>query len=83
MEVLSVAKASASHIDRKGLRDDAPAREGQEARPEISWSLARLGRGRGARPRWLVAAIKGGKKVDDFLIRKSPQNGRKKRRSKR
>ena len=35
--------------------------------------------GRGARPRWLVAAIKGGKKLDDFLIDK----GRRKRRSKR
>ena len=31
--------------------------------------------GRGARPRWLVAAIKGGKKIDEFLIDK----GRKKR----
>jgi DNA-binding protein H-NS len=36
--------------------------------------------GRGARPRWLVAAIKGGKKLDDFLI---ARNGRRKRRSKR
>jgi DNA-binding protein H-NS len=35
--------------------------------------------GRGAKPRWLVDAIKGGKKLDDFLIDK----GRKKRRSKR
>jgi len=35
--------------------------------------------GRGARPRWLVAAIKGGKKLDDFLIDKQ----RRKRRSKR
>jgi DNA-binding protein H-NS len=35
--------------------------------------------GRGAKPRWLVAAIKGGKKLDDFLIDKQ----RKKRRSKR
>src|SRR5262245_4479855 len=26
--------------------------------------------GRGAKPRWLVAAIKGGKKLDDFLIDK-------------
>jgi DNA-binding protein H-NS len=26
--------------------------------------------GRGAKPRWLVAAIKKGKKVDDFLIDK-------------
>jgi DNA-binding protein H-NS len=35
--------------------------------------------GRGARPRWLVAALKGGKKLDDFLIDK----GRKRRRAKR
>jgi DNA-binding protein H-NS len=39
--------------------------------------------GRGARPRWLVAAIKGGKKLDHFLIDKSAGKGRKKRRSKR
>ena len=39
--------------------------------------------GRGARPVWLVAAIKGGKKLDDFLIDKSPGKGRKKRRAKR
>jgi len=39
--------------------------------------------GRGARPRWLVAAIKGGKKLDDFLIDKSARKASKKRRSKR
>src|SRR5262249_61661506 len=39
--------------------------------------------GRGARPRWLVAAIKGGKKLDDFLIDKSARNGRRQSRSKR
>jgi DNA-binding protein H-NS len=39
--------------------------------------------GRGARPRWLVAAIEGGKKIDDFLIDKAAGKGRKKRRSKR
>jgi DNA-binding protein H-NS len=39
--------------------------------------------GRGARPLWLVAAIKGGKKLNDFLIDKSARKGRKKRRSKR
>src|SRR5262249_17634263 len=37
--------------------------------------------GRGAKPRWLVAAMKGGKKLDDFLIDKSARKG--KRRSKR
>jgi len=39
--------------------------------------------GRGARPRWLAAATKGGKKLEDFLIDKSARRGRKKRRSKR
>jgi DNA-binding protein H-NS len=39
--------------------------------------------GRGARPLWLVAAIKEGKKLNDFLIDKSGQRSRKKRRSKR
>jgi DNA-binding protein H-NS len=39
--------------------------------------------GRGARPLWLVDAIKGGKKLDDFLIDKSAGKGRRKRRSKR
>jgi DNA-binding protein H-NS len=39
--------------------------------------------GRGARPRWLVATIKEGKKLDDFLIDKLATKGRKRRRSKR
>lgn len=36
--------------------------------------------GRGARPRWLVAAIKRGKKVEDFLIDRSASRTRVKRR---
>jgi DNA-binding protein H-NS len=39
--------------------------------------------GRGAKPKWLVEALKRGKKVDDFLIDKSARKGRKKRRAKR
>jgi DNA-binding protein H-NS len=39
--------------------------------------------GRGATPIWLKAAIKGGKKLENFLIDKSAANGRKKRKSKR
>jgi len=34
-------------------------------------------------PRWLVAAIKSGKKLDDFLIEKSARKVRRKRRSER
>src|SRR5262249_13873648 len=43
------------------------------SRPGETWA------GRGAKPRWLVAAIKRGRKLDDFLIDK----GRRKRRAKR
>src|ERR1700756_3136581 len=39
--------------------------------------------GRGVKPRWLVAALKRGKKIDDFLIDKLARKGRNKRRSKR
>jgi DNA-binding protein H-NS len=34
--------------------------------------------GRGARPRWLVAAMKGGKKLEDFLIAKAAKPRKKK-----
>jgi DNA-binding protein H-NS len=36
--------------------------------------------GRGARPGWLVAAVKSGKKIDDFLIDKSARKRRSKKR---
>ena len=39
--------------------------------------------GRGVKPRWLVAAIKNGKKLDDFLIDQPTRKRRKKRTSKR
>jgi DNA-binding protein H-NS len=34
--------------------------------------------GRGQKPKWLVEAIKGGKKAEDFLIAKSTEGGRRK-----
>jgi DNA-binding protein H-NS len=48
--------------------------------PSETWA------GRGLRPRWLVAAIKGGKKLEDFAIggatKGAPaKKGRKKRRT--
>jgi DNA-binding protein H-NS len=39
--------------------------------------------GRGATPRWLKAAIKEGKRLEDFLIEKAGVKGKKKRRSKK
>jgi DNA-binding protein H-NS len=57
--------------------------KGKKVPPKYRGLSGETWAGRGARPRWLVAAIKGGKKLDDFLIDKSARKGRRKRRSKR
>jgi DNA-binding protein H-NS len=59
------------------------ALRGKKVPPKYRGPSGETWAGRGARPRWLVAAIKGGKKLEDFLIDKSARKGRKKRRSKR
>jgi DNA-binding protein H-NS len=57
--------------------------KGRKVPPKYRSRSGETWTGRGARPRWLVAAIKGGKKLDDFLIDKSARKGHRKRRSKR
>ena len=57
--------------------------KGKKVPPKYRSPSGETWAGRGARPVWLVAAIKGGKKLDDFLIDKSARKGRKKRRAKR
>jgi DNA-binding protein H-NS len=64
-------------------RGGRSALKGMKVPPRYRSRSGETWAGRGARPRWLVAAIKGGKKLDDFLIDKSAGKGRKKRRSKR
>jgi len=57
--------------------------KGRKVAPKYRGPSGETWAGRGARPRWLVAASKAGKKLDDFLIDKSARKGRRKRRSKR
>ena len=57
--------------------------KGRKVPPKYRSRSGETWAGRGAKPTWLVAAIKGGKRLDDFLIDKSARKGRKKRRSKR
>ena len=66
-----------------GRRGGGSVSKGKKVPPKYRSPLGETWAGRGARPRWLVAAIKGGTKLDDFLIDKSARKGRKKRRSKR
>jgi DNA-binding protein H-NS len=66
------------------VRGERSALKGRKVPPKYRSRSGETWAGRGARPRWLVAAIKEGKKLDDFLIDKSSRRGpRKKRRSKR
>ena len=65
------------------VRGGGSALKGMKVPPKYRSPSGETWAGRGARPVWLVAAIKGGKKLDDFLIDKSAGNGRRKRRSKR
>jgi DNA-binding protein H-NS len=65
------------------VRGGGSALKGRKVRPKYRGPKGETWAGRGARPRWLVAAIKGGRKIDDFLIDKSVRKKRRKRRSKR
>jgi DNA-binding protein H-NS len=49
----------------------ASALTGRKVPPKYRGPSGETWAGRGMRPRWLVAAMKGGKKLDDFLIDQS------------
>jgi DNA-binding protein H-NS len=72
-----VAVVGRARVGRSG------ALKGRKVPPKYRGPSGETWAGRGARPRWLVASIKRGKKLDDFLIDKSGRKGRRKRRSKR
>src|SRR5215467_589577 len=65
------------------VRGGGSALKGRKVPPKYRSRSGETWAGRGAKPRWLVDAIKGGRKLDDFLIEKAARKGRKKRRSKR
>src|SRR6516225_3689352 len=65
------------------VRGRGSALKGKKVPPKYRSHSGETWAGRGAKPRWLVDAIKGGKKLDDFLIDKSARKGRRERRSKR
>src|SRR6266540_7213630 len=59
----------------------ATSLKGRKVPPKYRSAKGETWAGRGARPKWMVAALKKGKKPDDFLIDKSTHKG--KRRAKR
>ena len=68
---------------RRIVRGGGSVLKGKKVPPKYRGPSGETWAGRGARPRWLVAAIKRGKKLDDFLIDKSARKARGKSRSKR
>jgi DNA-binding protein H-NS len=70
-------------VARRVVRGSGSALKGRKVLPKYRSPSGETWAGRGARPHWLVAAIKRGKKPEDFLINKSGRKGRRKRRSKR
>ena len=79
----SMHRAVALVGGRRVVRGGGSVLKGRRVPPKYRGPSGETWAGRGARPRWLVAAIKGGKKLDDFLIDKSARKQRRKRRSKR
>jgi DNA-binding protein H-NS len=67
----------------RAVRGGGSRLRGRKVPPKYRGPSGETWAGRGARPRWLVAAIKGGKKLDDFFIDRSARKARRKRRSKR
>jgi DNA-binding protein H-NS len=65
------------------VRGGGSVLKGKKVPPKYRSRSGETWAGRGAKPNWLVAAIKRGKKLDDFLIDKSARKGRRKRRAKR
>ena len=68
---------------RRVVRGGGSVLKGRKVPPKYRSRSGETWAGRGAKPTWLVAAIKGGKRLDDFLIDKSARKGWRKRRSKR
>jgi DNA-binding protein H-NS len=57
--------------------------KGTKVAPKFKGPSGELWAGRGAKPRWLVTAIKEGKKAEDFLIEKTTRTAKKARRRKK
>src|SRR5262249_9990868 len=62
-----------------GARVVGGALKGRKVPPKYRGPSGETWAGRGARPRWMVEALKRGKKMEDFLIDKSAPKRRKAR----
>jgi len=77
---LAALGSSVASIGGKVARGVRGSLKGTKVAPKFKGPSGELWAGRGAKPRWLVAAIKEGKKAEDFLIEKTTRTSKKARR---
>jgi DNA-binding protein H-NS len=65
-----VASGARAKGVRGGIRGAVPPKYRNPENPEETWA------GRGLKPRWLAAALKSGRKLEDFSIEASPRKPR-------
>jgi DNA-binding protein H-NS len=80
---LAALGSSVASIGGKVARGVRGSLKGTKVSPKFKGPSGELCAGRGAKPRWLVAAIKEGKKAEDFLIEKTKGTAKKARRKKK
>ena len=68
---LAALGSSVASIGGKVTRGVRGSLKGTKVAPKFKGPSGELWAGRGAKPRWLVAAIKDGKKAENFLIEKT------------
>jgi DNA-binding protein H-NS len=64
-------RSQLSILDGGATQQRKGSLKGKKVPPKYRSPSGETWAGRGVRPRWLVAALKRGKKLDDFLIDKS------------
>lgn len=79
-QLAAMGGAIATVVSGRGRRGSM---KGRKVAPKYRGPGGETWAGRGATPKWLVEAVKGGKKRDDFLIDKAAGGGKAKRRTKK
>jgi DNA-binding protein H-NS len=74
---------SIASLGGKVARRGRSAMKGMKVPPKFKGPAGETWAGRGARPRWLVAALKEGKKLEEFAIAKTVGKAKKARRKKK
>jgi DNA-binding protein H-NS len=81
-QIASIGGSIAS-LGGKVARGGRSAMKGMKVPPKYKGPAGELWAGRGAKPRWLVAAMKEGGKLEDFLIEKTVGRTKKRRAKKK